>query len=72
MPGSKVFSAYRLIHQAGKGNFMVMAGGNKALRYDDENIYIWDKALHCEVRIGRAELNGLLVDPRLTAVAHFG
>lgn len=68
MLGSKLISsAFKLAHYIDTGNFLVMAGGNKALRYDERNLYFWDIRLKREVIIPRAEFNALLGDPQYTS-----
>lgn len=61
-------SAYRLVHFVDTGNFLVMEGGNKALRYDENNLYFWDQRMRREVSIPRVLFNTLLEDaPRYTS-----
>ena len=56
---NKTSSAFKLVHYVDTGNFLVMAGGNKVLRYDENSLYFWDQRLKCEVAIPRISFDSL-------------
>lgn len=56
-------TAWNLSYYPGTGTFLRTNTQHPVFRYDNNNIYVWDKRDKREVAIGRAELLQLLALP---------
>lgn len=58
-------TAWRLVHYPGSGNFLCSRGHYDVpvFRFDDANVYFWDKSMKREVSLRRDSLLSLLGFP---------